>query len=269
MGNLKIIFSLILFIVLWVAVVFSGSDNRVDLMWEISFCLLTAAAIWVVFKNPRLLPRQMSAAAGLTLVLLIRDAAFWLSGYWQLSLFSCVINLFECASVFISFYAASIIFDIHHAGIEAFVKPSQSFASIGLGFFIGVPIAIINVALGGGFERVHFYNPLLAAERALTAIPEEVVFRFFIYALCLYFLKGVPHSVISQLLCVIMMIVPNIMCGLPNIALQNPSEAMDAFVVFSLVFGVPMTFLQLKRDFDSAIALHWFVNMIRLFILGA
>jgi len=96
-----------------------------------------------------------------------------------------------------------------------------------------------------------------------------VIFRFFVYALCVYAARGRLATKGMRLSAFLLMVVPHVLLHLPEQFLINPLNGVISAIFMSLLFGLPMALLQLKRGLEAAIALHWFVDFIRFFILGS
>jgi hypothetical protein len=60
-----------------------------------------------------------------------------------------------------------------------------------------------------------------------------------------------------------MAVVPHSLLHLPDLFLDNPLMAVAMLVATSLLFGLPMALLQVKRSFETAVAFHWFIDFIR------
>jgi membrane protease YdiL (CAAX protease family) len=61
--------------------------------------------------------------------------------------------------------------------------------------------------------------------------------------------------------------VPHSLNHLPDLFLQNPWMGLFMLIATSLLFGLPMALLQLKRNLETAIAFHWFIDFMR-FLFG-
>ena len=60
-----------------------------------------------------------------------------------------------------------------------------------------------------------------------------------------------------------MAVIPHSLLHLPDLFLDNPLMAAAMLVVTSLLFGLPMALLQVKRSFETAVIFHWLIDFIR------
>lgn len=137
------------------------------------------------------------------------------------------------------------------------------------GIGIAIPFAFLNNAffyLGAG--RVQIANPIGSAWMALSpGISEEIIFRFFVISLCVQLLRGGTSRKWAVAAGMFLGIVPHSLNHLPDLFLLNPGQAVFMLVATCLLFGLPMALLQLKRNLETAIAFHWFIDFTR-FVLG-
>ena len=142
--------------------------------------------------------------------------------------------------------------------------------SIILTIACGGVLGIINLFLGMSqhklslsFSHIHLTTTLRAG------VSEEITFRLFMFAICVYLLKGNPKSKIENFLCYIIMVIPHVLLHFPNIiATTDISSIVGSVIILSLLFGLPFALLQRKRDLFSAIAAHTLVDLIRFICLG-
>lgn len=174
----------------------------------------------------------------------------------------------------LAFIAAVIIFRMFDRGhilkVEAFAGgPSDMLKGIIYGITFAIPFALVNTAYfwfssGPG----HPGNVIKSFMMALHAgISEEIIFRYFIIALCLLLL----HSRLNQKMLVattlFLAIVPHSLAHLPDILLSNPGSGIVLLLISSILFGLPMALLQIKKNLEAAISFHWFIDFIR-FLCG-
>jgi hypothetical protein len=141
--------------------------------------------------------------------------------------------------------------------------------SLLIGIAAAVPLAIVNnlfFYLTSG--TVRFRGALQSAFRALyPAISEEILFRFFVLALCLSLLRNVRSPRLALSAAVVLAVVPHSLNHLPDLFLENAAMGFAMLVATSLLFGLPMALLQIKRDLETAIAFHWLIDFVR-FLFG-
>jgi hypothetical protein len=141
--------------------------------------------------------------------------------------------------------------------------------SLLIGVVLAIPLAVINnlyFYMNSG--SIQFTSWFQSAMEALSpAIHEEVIYRFFIFALAYDLLKEMPPSLWITAVALVLAVVPHSLNHLPDLFLQNPVMAIILLVATSLLFGLPMAILQIRRNLESAIAFHWFIDFAR-FLFG-
>lgn len=171
------------------------------------------------------------------------------------------------ASVAACYLAAVVLFESDATpGVRAFQPPSKRIArSLLLGTAAAVPLAAVNnlyfyVNAGG----MQFQNIFLSAFEALgPGVYEEIVYRFFVLALSLGALKPSASPRLALGISLGLAVVPHSLNHLPDLFLQNPLMGFIMLAATSLLFGLPMALLQVRRDLESAIAFHWFIDFAR------
>ncbi len=141
--------------------------------------------------------------------------------------------------------------------------------SLGLGILLAVPLALVN-NLYFFFQNgaPQFQSAIYSAFEALSpGIHEEVVYRYFVLAACLTFLKGSSHPRWVWTIAIVMAVVPHSLLHLPDLFLQNPLMGLAMLLATSLLFGLPMALLQVRRNLESAMAFHWLIDAVR-FVFG-
>ncbi len=191
----------------------------------------------------------------------------------------------EGVAIWVTFVAGNILFQtLKERAVKAFQDPlPMVLRGIGFGILLGIPLAAVNnlfFYLQNGAPR--FQNILTSAAQALRpGIYEEAVFRYFVLAACFTLLQGsapprsagvngtwtVPHPRLAFAASLAMAVVPHSLLHLPDLFLTNPVMAVVMLVGTSLLFGLPMALLQVKRSYESAVAFHWLIDFAR-FIFG-
>ena len=253
----KLIRVLACFLAVWVANLFIPLNltpmfaNRIQRITVASWILIAPVAIYIVVTKRRFRLPAFIAATVLSIMV------------W---------SPWNSAMTFLCFYAAAMVFDDELNEIKLIAdrnRPSSALFSVLIGVAIGVPLAALNLLGSVDLSMLAFNNPLSSAVRALTpAISEEVVFRFFLYALCIYLIRGDLRNKKVRILCLVLLVVPHALLHLPDVFLANPIEAVVSLIVLSLLFGLPMAMLQLKRDLVAAISLHWFIDFVRFMLMS-
>lgn len=93
---------------------------------------------------------------------------------------------------------------------------------------------------------------------------EEISFRFFFFALCVYLTKDQPFSRIQNLLCYAIMVIPHV---LAHFNFQNFN--IVGVIELCLFFGLPFALMQRKSNLISAIGSHTVVDLVRFCVFGA
>lgn len=145
----------------------------------------------------------------------------------------------------------------------------KTFVSILIGLAIGLPLAILNVfalQFTQG-QSTAWQNPLAALSDAIQpAFVEEIIYRFAFLGLMWKVLqKPMPQSANWQA-GMLALFVHNFM-HFDDLWFETPLVALGMGLVMALIWGLPPTFLALRRDLESAIAFHWIQDVAR-FLTG-
>lgn len=236
-----------------------AKSNYTTRIWDWSELALTAVALVVLALQWRA----------------IRARTIWLGG--ALGMLSGLSYLVDDSSlrggatagiaVWFTFMAGTVLFqNLKRHAIAAFRPPWTAMArSVGFGILLGIPLAALNnlfFYLQNGAPR--FHNIFVSAAEALSpGIHEEAVFRYFILAICFSLLQESPRPRLVMIAAIVLAVVPHSLLHLPDLFLENPVMAVVMLVATSLLFGLPMALLQIKRSFESAVAFHWFIDFVR------
>jgi hypothetical protein len=244
----------------WLPLAHSNYTTRI---WNWSQLALTiGACVALILKWRHLTPR--AAVLGLALGVLsglahlLHEPYLWGSVHEGLGVWAC-------------FMGGFVLFqELEKPRIPAFQPPVATIArSLLFGIVVALPLALINnlyffVTVG----VVEMQDPLVSAFTALSpGIHEEIIFRFFVLAVCQTLLRGVASRRLAMGTAVFLAVVPHSLNHLPDLFRDNPVAAVTLLVATCLLFGLPMALLQLKRNLESAIAFHWFIDFAR-FLFG-
>ena len=180
-------------------------------------------------------------------------------------------GVIEGIAVWLTFIAGTLLFQtLKEHTIAAFRPPLADFARrLGVGILLALPLAVLNnfyFYLQNGAPQ--FRNILISAAEALSpGIHEEAVFRYFILAVCFTLLRHSAHRRLALATGVALAVIPHSLLHLPDLFLENPGMATGLLAATSLLFGLPMALLQIKRSFESAVVFHWFIDFAR-FLFG-
>ena len=240
-----------------------GNTNHMTRIWDWSQMALAAtAAVVLILKR-----RNLTAGAALTGLALAVVSAVSHAQHDPSPLWSAL----EGAAVWLCFMTGAALFhDLAAGAVRAFQPPLAAIGrSLAFGALVALPLAVVNnlyfyLSAGG----VRFQNVFVSAFEALSpAIHEEIIFRLFVLALCLYLLRASPSRRLVTVAAVALAVVPHSLNHLPDLFLQNPPMGLAMLAATSLLFGLPMALLQLRRNLETAIAFHWLIDFVR-FLFG-
>ena len=238
-----------------------GDWNYTSRIWSWSQTALTLGACLTLIVHRRSITTR-AVLLGLALAIL-STLAHWLHNpnvSWSLQ---------EGIAVWVCFLAGGILFKHQQTiSVPAFQAPLTNIGeSIVMGVLFAIPLTIVNnlyFYLNTG--TVLWQNIFSSAFTALSpAIHEEIVFRFFILAFCLYLLKGNISPRRATVIAVFLAVVPHSLNHLPDLFLENPIMGLFMLAATSLLFGLPKAILQIRKNLETAIAFHWFIDFARFF----
>lgn len=238
-------------------------DNYASRIWSWSQYGLAIGALVVLGIYWRRLDARSVAVA--VLLGVVSASSIFIRNY------SSVDTVQEGIIVILSFLGASALLSgQQNPIISAFRgRPAQLARAALFGIATAIPFAFLNNAffyLSVG--RVQFANPISSGWMALSpGISEEIIFRFFVMSLCVHLLRDETSRKWAVAAGVFLGIVPHSLNHLPDLFLVNPGQAVFMLVATCLLFGLPMALLQLKRNLETAIAFHWFIDFTR-FLFG-
>jgi membrane protease YdiL (CAAX protease family) len=237
-------------------------NNYTTRIWSWSEFALAGAAMVVLFKW-----RRVSVQSALLAALLASLSG--VSIYWRNN--GLVDAAQEGLIVFLTFLAGSALFQQRHGQtIAAFQDgPVNIIRSLLFGIAVAIPLAVVNnlffyFSSGNAAFRDGFVSALLALS---PGISEEIIFRYFVLALCNQWLQGESKRPLGFFTVVFLAVVPHSLNHLPDLFLTNPAMALFMLATTCLLFGLPMALLQVKRNLETAIAFHWFIDFAR-FLFG-
>ena len=257
-GLMALIFAMLYLLNFLIPLEYSNYTSRI---WDWTELALTAGALVVIsvrWQSIRSVPILVGAALGF-----VSGISYFLNDH---SLRGAVT---EGVAVWLTFIAGTILFQtLKEHNVPAFQMPFQNIIrGLGLGIVLGIPLAGINnlfFFLQNGAPQ--YQNILFSMAEALSpGIHEEAVFRYFILAACFTLLQGCARPRLALVAAMIMAVVPHSLLHLPDLFLTNPLMAIGMLVATSLLFGLPMALLQVKRSFETAVAFHWFIDFARFY----
>jgi hypothetical protein len=176
-------------------------------------------------------------------------------------------SLLEGGAVWLCFLGGVVLLrDGAVLSIPAFQPPATRLVrNIVLGIVVAIPLALINnLYFYATIGTLHMQDGWWSAFEALSpAIHEEIIFRFFVLAVCMELLRNsaLPRLRLSAAL--FLAVVPHSLNHLPDVFLHDPVMGFVLLTATSLLFGLPMALLQITRSLETAIAFHWFIDFTR------
>lgn len=173
----------------------------------------------------------------------------------------------ETIILFSSFVAACLLSKGNNNIKSSLVENNfkKATLSLVLGAFISIPLGIINfLYFKNTTGYLNWQNPITSAFLALQpGIAEEIVFRFFIMNVFITILSKYIDKKSTAAISVFLGVVPHSLCHFSELWIASPINAIVMLMVTSLLFGLPMAYLQYKRDLETAISFHWCIDFIR------
>lgn len=238
---------------------FNTSIGYTAMMWSILDACVVILSILMLIKNKA--PSKKQILISLTFGLLMFVA------YQGISFASVKVFL----TTFLCSFATFSIFNRYESNAVKLLKLTtikSILISIIVGFIVGGVLGIINLFLNSGTPNLSI--SLSCFLTALSpAIYEEIALRTFIYAFCLYLLKGEIKTNGEKFACYFMMIIPHVMIHTPEQFINYGFiSGVISILILALLFGLPFALLQRKRDLTSAMVAHGVVDIIRFCFLG-
>jgi len=175
----------------------------------------------------------------------------------------------------VTFMATSSIFAKSEDVISLFKNFTKRgvLKSIGIGVLVGSILGFINLFLNGSQQMSFSMNIKYFLISLNPGIFEEISFRLFMYAFCIYLLKGKISTNKEKVWCYIVMVIPHVLIHTPDMFYENGSLYLNpsiivTVIILALLFGLPFALLQRKRDLYSAMIAHGLVDFIRFCFFG-
>lgn len=258
----KLFISLSIFFLLFILNLIVPSNNSlgyIGRMWLLFDIYTFIVSIFILIKNklPNTKYILLSMIFGL-LMFLAYEGIYFTSIKTFLSTTLCSLAAF---SIFSNYQSCSI-------PIIKTTKARNFIINILLAILIGSILGTANLLLRG--EELTLNINLSCFLRTLSpAIYEEICFRFFIYAFCIYLLKGDITTKSNRFWCYFMMIVPHAIIHTPDAFLHyGVIGGTLNTLLLSLIFGLPLALLQKKKDLLSSMIAHGLFNFIPFCFIG-
>lgn len=237
--------------------------NYTTRIWDWSQSSLTlAAAIVVARRRAGLSRRDILIGLGLGLASGLSHAVHDPSAWW---------NLWQGLGTWVCYLGGALLFRGCQAPrVAAFASaPAQVGRSLLRGIALATPLAILNnLYFYSARGTIAWQSPLLSAWAAVSpGVHEEVIFRFFVLALCLTLLRGTALRRTALLAALLLAVVPHSLNHLPDLFLEQPASGLVLLLATSILFGLPMALLQLRQNLETAVSFHWLIDAAR-FLFG-
>lgn len=241
--SLRLVIILALFIALWL--VTATNPMNLNILW---FIVIIVLSVFFIMKNKNISKRDILVGIFLGII-------------------SMPSNLIMGVVSIIAYLGGVSVFKKSNNKIPLIKSNNKKelFKTILLAIIVGGILGIINFYLGRSSMPINSSIKLkwfLDGIRAGTT--EEIMFRFFFFAICVYFTNDKVLSKVESFLCYLIMIIPHVL-----IHFDLASIDIGSIVVLSLLFGLPFAIMQRKHDLSSAIGAHAIVDIIRFCIFGA
>lgn len=98
----------------------------------------------------------------------------------------------------------------------------------------------------------------------IASIPEELLFRYLLFAVCVNIGNDRDFSKLQNLICYLILIVPHVL-------MHFPAGTTITLIDFGLmsVFGITLAYIQRKSSLTLAIIVHFLIDFFRFMIFGA
>lgn len=174
-------------------------------------------------------------------------------------------DLVEIATIF---YSGCLIYEVVPPLRDKINLPYiKIIKSFGFGVVLALPFAILNAfyfSLSAPINLSNFF--LIFIQAFQPALAEEIPFRFFLLGILYYFLKGKVSDIFFTFFSYFMLVVPHSLIHLPSLFIEAPTNALVMLLITSLIFGLPMAILMVKKNLATAVGFHWLIDFLRFFL---
>ena len=255
------------FLALFLLITFGGlrisAEGATPSAWMLLMLGATSLAIVLLVKNG--LPDKRRVGISLLLGLLVVIAGFGVHMSIHFGMLPLAIVTVLCALAMFSVFGA---YPEHAMRLLKNDSAKSVTGSIGIGLAVGIVWGVVNLFLSGEERNLHI-TPSAFLVALNPGVYEEIAFRAFFFAACLYFLRGGIHSKRQNFTLWFMMTIPHVLIHTPDMFLeQGLAAGLGSILVLTALFGVPFAFLQRKRDITSAMIAHGVVMVIRFSFFG-
>ena len=264
--NVKIWGAFAIFMVFFMLVTFADlriGDSATSTMWLLLAAFVTILSILMLIKNKLPGKKQIfiSIAFGVALFF-----AYTLT--FRMIIFSAV--QVPLVTVLCSLAMFSVFSKYENNSIKQLkgMTIKTNCITIVIGTVVGIIWGIGNLFLNDATPNF-VITPYVFIMALSPGIYEEIAFRAFVFAACLYFLNGELASKKQRFTCWFMMVVPHVLIHMPDMFIDNGLiNGIIGIIMLTILFGLPFAFLQRKWDLTSAMIAHGIVIVIRFSAFG-
>lgn len=113
-------------------------------------------------------------------------------------------------------------------------------------------------------DSINFALRLSAVTAGLiAAIPEELLFRYLLFALCVHIAKDRTFSKLQNFICYLILIVPHVLMHF-----QVGTAIAPFDLALMSIFGIALAYIQRKSSLVTAIVVHFLIDCFRFTIFG-
>lgn len=254
------------------------------LLYTISYLLPLTGVYWIETYNDRMNVwiRAIMAIGALVYILMKRrfskKALFFAlscTGLYLLSLLPYCLYLWwikvgeMCLVLFLVGYASFLLFEEKLTENEtARLSVGGILRAFGIGALIGVPFAVGNVLFfvisdGGAGISLQWGALVEALE---PAVCEELLYRMFLFGLCMQFTGGKVVSKLQGICVCTVMVLPWAYLHYVDGIRYDFAYSVIMILVIGIIFGVPYYFMLHKKNIYTCIGFHWVTDFLRFFL---
>lgn len=226
------------------------SDDGLDIVMTV----LLVATPWVLvawYKGISL--RAVLLGLVLTVLALLGGAPAWRNGFLSNSVLTLL------GGFALPMFVGGVLL-IQHTGLGGVSSFSRGFGNALRSFLTGcllfVPLGLVNAVGGSPGSDITWVDrgwmPITLP--AFSGITEEILFRLFLIGLCYYLLRPALRQPAVA-------VAAAALFGATVFGLGHGRD-MGHFLVTGMLYGFPMAWLFVKRDWEHSVGAHYMVNMI-------
>lgn len=107
------------------------------------------------------------------------------------------------------------------------------------------------------------FRPEAITGSLIASIPEEILYRYLVFAICIVICNNQIRTQIQKILCYLILIIPHVLMHFPAGADMRLTD-----VILMSIFGIMLTRIQMKSSLLLAILVHFFIDFFRIIIFG-